>query len=849
MDQQLDFIITTIKEKLALGQTLQDAEFALRNVFGKELVEKALTLVKEQDPILAGEAEPVALSDQQDFLGWYQGPRTHASAHWSLLRDHLANKEGPWTEEMIRSLDLASTSVMEHLAPPKSQKSLTSKGLVLGYIQSGKTANFSAVIAKAVDEGYKLIVVLSGMHNNLRLQTQARLTEELVNPKPEACTTLTRIDEKGDFDRRQSVTANRALGSKDGFTLVVLKKNTHVLRSFNNWIEKASAETLKGCPTLIIDDESDQASVNTKEPDQDPTAINGHIRKLLGHFEVKSYIGYTATPFANVLINGDTEEDIYPRNFLICLEKPPTYFGPEELFGRMGIDGDDEKKPLPVTRIIPELEDNMVDGEEVIPDSLKTAIKSYILSATLRLFRGQRDQHIMMLVHTSHLIAEHDKVHVWVKDYLEKLQLDFDSLSELPDDFKQILIDDHFITSKFITQQDSKVDLKKFFIEVKRFVERIEIILENSKSSDRLSFERDEPLWGIVVGGNTLSRGLTLEGLTVSYFTRNSKQYDTLLQMGRWFGYRKGYVDLTRLFVSKKMKRNFYHLATVEQEIRDEINTMAANGERPIDIALRIRSFPNLNITASNKMRNARKASLTFSGSKIQFRTINTSDPNLKDKNFKALEGLLSNIHKSNAPKITPHFEEFKASHLYKNVSSEYILQFIESFHLNTDNLRFDPRLGIKYISDLNTHGELTNWSVCLMSSKTGDSFTFSTGELCYLVQRSALDSVGNDADVVTLRSLVPPGGELIDLDDILKPTEGNAVDFEKSLQKKQSTDTKIRHDLRPSDRGLLLIYPLKPLNQNEIKSESSPHLGISLIFPKSSNDLGFMNYIENESI
>ncbi len=854
MDQRFQFIETSIREKLALGQTLEDAEYALRNIFGKEEVETAIKKIKESDPILAGEVAPVALSENQDYLGWYQGPRDKEDSHWNLLKEHLFNKKNPWTKEMIKSLDLASDSIVEHLVPPKSKRPLTSKGLVLGYIQSGKTANFSAVIAKTIDEGYKLIIVLSGMHNNLRLQTQTRLVEELERPKPEACMTLTRVDEKGDFDKKQAVTANRALGSKDGFALVVLKKNTHVLRAFNDWISKANKENIKNCATLIVDDESDQASINTNKPEQDPTAINSKIRDLINHFDKVSYVGYTATPFANILVDGSLDGDIYPRDFLICLEKPPTYFGPEELFGRMGVNGDDEKRPIPVIRTLPENEDNIVDGKKVIPESLKLAIRTFIISGVLRLFRGQRNDHIMMLVHISHLISEHERYHEWIQQYIQELQLAFDDYEELPEEFNRILEDDHKVTTKFILEEDIFFKSNQFFKEVRNFIDKLEIILENSASSDRLSFDRKEPLWGIVIGGNTLSRGLTIEGLTISYFDRTTKQYDTLLQMGRWFGYRKGYVDLTRIFVSESMIINFHNLATVEQEIRDEINAMAVNQERPIDVAVRIRSFPNLKITSNNKMRTAVRSSFTYSGSKIQFRTMKIDDISILNKNRKTVENLFSKL-KNQAERTNRYiFNEFKNAILYHNVSSEYIIQFLENFQLNTEHIRFNKNLGIRYIADLNKHDELTNWSVCLMSSKSGKvEYTLPSGEKVYLAVRSSLDKPQEGKEYITLRSLVPTLHEAVDMADILKPESDSYSEYRKKMTKISTTDTKLRREKRPKERGLLLIYPLDPskaLPETMIKGlEALPIYAVSLVFPSSKNDRSFMSYVENVTI
>ena len=263
LDEDLKYLIDALRDHVALGRSIDDAVRNLKRRFGDEEISAAVSAFKSQYKEMIENEGASTLTENRKFEGWYERPETDSKAHWPLLKAVLRNKSRAWTEEMINSLDLSSTTVLSHLAPPKSETSVKVKGLVLGYVQSGKTANFSAVIAKGVDAGYRLVVVLSGMHNNLRLQTQARLHEELVKPKEGAALTLTRVDENGDFQKRQSVTANHALSKKDGFTLVVLKKNTHVLRSFNSWLSGSSEEVVNSCPALIIDDESDQASINT----------------------------------------------------------------------------------------------------------------------------------------------------------------------------------------------------------------------------------------------------------------------------------------------------------------------------------------------------------------------------------------------------------------------------------------------------------------------------------------------------------------------------------------------------------------------------------------------------------
>jgi len=235
---------------------------------------------KNSDETLVGHPEP-----QEP---WYAGPNESSMSHWKKLCGILKADKG-WSDDMIASLNESSNSVISKLANPNYPQSLHVKGLVLGYVQSGKTANYSAVITKALDAGYKFIIVLAGIHNNLRYQTETRLRQEIVGPSDDKADPITRMDKAGDFDGKLAQSANRTLGSSDGFGIAVLKKNATVLRKFNAWLGETKSEVLSDCKVLIIDDESDQASINTKKnPELDSTAINKQIKELLSKFRIVS---------------------------------------------------------------------------------------------------------------------------------------------------------------------------------------------------------------------------------------------------------------------------------------------------------------------------------------------------------------------------------------------------------------------------------------------------------------------------------------------------------------------------------------------------------------------------------
>lgn len=872
-DEDMKMITIVAQGMLKKGYAIEDIRLKLRKRFQEKEIDASLRNIRSEN---IKDTDTVSLKKEQAHYGWYEGPQVNSSSQWSALCGHLKDKENAWIESMITSLDKASTAVVSHLAPPQSKAPCAVKGLVLGHIQSGKTANFSAVIAKAVDEGYKLIIILAGMHNNLRMQTEARLRAELVAPHDsKTCTTLTDVDENGDFQRRQPVSANSQLSRKDGFVLVVLKKNSSVLRNFKRWLDDANKDVIKNCPTLVIDDESDQASINTNKIDQDPTAINSHIRDLIGRFSVVSYVGYTATPFANVFIDSSVTEDIYPSDFLVTLEKPEAYYGPEELFGRNEVNGRQSTDGLPVIRKISEEEAELIrkmaKGPGVfdqVPDSLRTAIQHFIIGGAIRLCRGQWKEHISMLVHISHLTDSHSKIYLLIESYLEGLKhaLLEDNEAEHAS-IKKIWEEDFKATTEEIVGQCDD-DFESIWKNAKKLLSSLELIMDNSNSNERLTFERSVrdgfPFWGIVVGGNTLSRGLTLEGLTCSYFVRSSKAYDTLLQMGRWFGYRKGYVDVTRIFVPDELYRNFYELATIEQEIRDEISLMASNEERPVDVALRIRKIPNMLITAGGKSRSTRTTYMSYSGTKVQTHQIRTNDTVSIEQNRQAVEKIITGV-KSQIKPSKIEFTDLSSCFLFKEVPSEYVMQFLDGFFVPKSNSKFSTHLIQDYIHEQQKNGNLNNWSIAIMSLKNGNPIRVGDFDVVPVTRNVKHDEQDENGLVeATLRAVSTPGEELIDLGDQIDQQYRSTDQVLQPKNGPRLSDVKARFKFRPRDRGLLLIYPLNSninISDEEFKSlkkETKPSFplravgqvfAISIVFPYSEGKNGTYLYLQNKTV
>lgn len=853
-DTQKMMLKALVESKFKTGTTPDVLKSELRLIgLPDELIEEAINdyikifKIKNSDQTLVGQPEP-----QEP---WFLGADESTGSHWNKLCGILKADKG-WHDEMIESLNESSNSVVSKLANPAYSKKLHTKGLVLGYVQSGKTANYSAVITKALDAGYKFIIVLAGIHNNLRYQTEVRLRAEIVGPSDMKADPITRMDKNGDFDGKTAQAANRTLGSKEGFGIAVLKKNATVLRKFNSWLDDAREEILSDCKVLIIDDESDQASINTKKnPELDSTAINKQIKAIISKFRIASYVGYTATPFANILIDSTIEEDLFPRDFIVSLKKPVAYIGAEEIFGSIDADGE-YKEGYPLVKSINSI-DGIIDFEDEDEDvseltgSMKYAIDVFIIAGALRISRNVC-KHISMLFHCSHLNSEQADLHDLIEEYLRtkkfaiRTQCD-DELEKYKDLFEKEF---RPITEKLDKVTDKLTD-HDWISNLKLFLEKCHVILDNSKSDTRLSFETD--FWGIVVGGNTLSRGLTIEGLTVSYFVRSSKMYDSLMQMGRWFGYRPGYLDLKRIFITDDLRSQFINLATVENEIREEIKVMVENGDTPLDFRIRVRQESGMTITAKNKMGTAVATDNNLSHSFIQTRYI-SSDDKICMKNIDAVNNLISKLDKVGINKKYGHFNNFRKSPIYIGAKTEIISQFLDEFSLSEGNTRANASIIQGYI---NNNDKLKNFNIAIISQINGsDTFKLIDGTEIVLLNRtySPITKSERDPSAIYLRSLSVARDEMIDLGELIPDCPKNADDAAHFEGFKGFSD--IRRKIRKD--GLLLIYMINnnsTLRDGVIESpEVSPiktkHvlIGLTFVFP-SDKSKGQGRFMSNRTV
>lgn len=850
-DKVVRHLVLTMRGGLTLEQAARDSieDLGIPADRIAAAVEKIRALAREVQS--ADEPRAVVAGGIES---WYVGP-VPGDRNWPALVAILRD-EG-WTQEAIDDLDVASTKIVAQLPNPLGEGTYDCRGLVLGYVQSGKTTSFTAVIAKAADAGYRFFLVLGGIHNALRQQTQDRLNEQLVEKHPELWYRLTDDD---DFRPNSNVDAHLSPASQQR-VLAIVKKNGPRLRALHKWLKGAQPANLAACPMLIIDDEADQATVNTAKPDRNPTVINRVVRLIVKDVPKSAYVGYTATPFANVLIDPSDETDLYPRDFIIDLPRPSAYIGPEAIFGREALkfdpDGTEDEDGYDFVREIPvdELDDLRPKGAKArheftasVTPSLGRAVRYFLLSTAARRVRQKGNRHATALVHTSQHVDMHRETAEVIRAYVAMLagrlaEHDAELLNELEalwlDEVGRVPAEDWGNTP--VAWEDVAAKLSTVASDVV-------VITDNSQSAERLDFDDAAPRAIIAVGGNTLSRGLTLEGLAVSFFVRTASAYDTLLQMGRWFGYRNGYADLTRIWMTAEMQEWFHHLATVEQEIRFDIERYAQGHETPQDFGPRIRSHPKLAITAASKMRSAKTAEQSYSGRRIQTILFNHRDAAWLDANLAAARALAI---KAAAVHDVPGQA---ASRILGPIPSSELREFLGEYRFHENSRDLDGKLIWEYISGRLAEGELSHFRVAVMSRATPSAdlgvVDLRLGQPVGCINRSRLSVIGGSsyADIKSLMSRPDRAVDLGLAPDELPDTAGALA----SLRNIPAEGG------RGDGSGLLLLYPISkdsaprssaagPTKSERVRIplEAVAHMiGVGLVFPVSSSSSAQVEYV-----
>lgn len=820
------------------GLTPQQARDRLLPMMGDESSRQALQLAlrqfEEQTGRIRTVRRPPTLQGDRSVPGWYPGP-SDEDTFWPKLRTYLLQDKG-WTQEAVQLVDDASTRIVSLLSP-SSLAEIRTRGLVVGYIQSGKTANFTAVIAKAADVNYKFFIVLSGVTNLLRSQTQARLERELVDLNRQHWITLTTIDQ--DFRPGPVRNVNAFLAdSRDLKVLCVVKKNAAVLRRLLRWLRAASREVLSSCPVMVIDDEADLASINTSKYAEERTAINRYLLEILALLPKAAYIGYTATPFANVLIDPSVPQDLYPRDFIVDLPRPEQYFGPERIFGRDALSGGDDEsyEGLDVIRSVPQEEVPLLmparpaDRGTFVPTltpSLRRALRYFWMATAARAGRGQAGQHSTMLIHTTLYTDVHERFKPLVEQeqraVLRGLAAgDASLLRSLKAQWEEE-------QTRVPSQEmgEAPVSFDDLRPQLAAVVGNTKVVIENYRSQQRITFG-DQDLVQVVIGGNTLSRGLTLEGLIVSFFLRTASAYDTLLQMGRWFGYRGGYSDLPRIWMTGELMEYFHDLATVEQEIRNDIARY--DEMTPLEFGVRIRTHPALSVTSPLKMQAAVPAAMSYSDGRFQTVVFRHKDPDWLCNNIRAARNLLQRIATSGT--VRQGIENV----VLHGIPAREILTFLNeyAFHEAGRTLRRDLLTG--YIRAQNLTGELLYWNV-VVKGRSGpvETLDLGAGFVVPLLSRTRRrrEAPSKSAHIGVLMSR---GDVVIDLDLPPERTRGR-------------TDGDLQAE-REGQPPLLILYPISkdsaPMRgssdvgegrfDERLALEAAEHMiGVGFVFPPAS--------------
>lgn len=868
------------------------------------------------------------LKDNTGHADWLTAARKKDWHYWRRYRDF---QESKLSDTVVDGLDEATDDILGLLEDPQRTDAWDRRGLVVGHVQSGKTSNYSGLICKAADAGYKIIIVLAGMHNNLRSQTQMRLEEGFLGYE----TTVDRdpgmpigVAEFGEDLKTNSATTRAENGDfskaiakhfhgispEERPWLFVVKKQKTVLTALLHWIQTRVADAsdagdgrklVTKLPLLMIDDEADNASVDTGEqmfnedgsPDEEhqPKTINSLIRQVLHAFTRKAYVGYTATPFANIYIHhkGATAKegpDLFPKAFIINLAAPSNYVGPARMFGKMNKDG--RQGALPLTRSILDHYDPKTDsgwmspkhkktyvpvynGQESIPPSLRNAIHSFVLACTARELRGQGSEHSSMLIHVTRYVAVQNHVREQVEETVRRMRqkitrgLDADELvAQMREVWEEDFVPTRGKVAELSPIEERPPELPEWndvLAKLPDVLDDLEVRSINGTAKDALDYATlGAALKVIAIGGDKLARGLTLEGLCVSYFVRTTKMYDTLMQMGRWFGYRPGYLDLCRLYTSPDLLKWFGHIADASEELREEFDFMAKAKLTPAQYGLKVMSHEVLTVTSPLKMRNSQTLSLTYSGTRPQTILFHRNEK-VQAANLAATDALIASLGTKFV--LGPKYprdgqaDSWPGARLWTDVDALKVLAFLGAYTTHPNATSAKVAVLADFITKMLGIGQLNMWSVALLAGGdgVGSPHVFPGNiEVQSFPTRKTDDPDPpgiKDSANFAIGVLTDPKDEGIDLDD---DAWRAALALTRAAWKPDPARNRITLPSSPSGKGireareelggaancgLLLLYPLAPYAGKDkapdkliVPGWDRPIMAFAIAFPSSEN-------------
>lgn len=845
-----------------------------------------------------GKGEITILSD--DVEPWLNEEK--ANINFELWNRYKLDMQKNDPSFPINDLDDFTDKILDKCVNPKKEGSWDRRGMVVGHVQSGKTSNYVGLINKATDAGYKVIIVIAGTISSLRRQTQERIDSGYIGRSSSDYLTKKEYNvvgvgkykvkteiypltssyylkgDEGDFSQK----ARTPIGTNP--VVFVIKKNKGILEKLIDWIAKDSnirdvngTPKLFDVPVLIIDDEADAASVNASKSIEDIKTINKLIRTLLNLFNQNTFVGYTATPYANLFISQEHNEDattivknkeykigedLFPRDFIINIKAPTNYIGAAKIFGFENPNGE-EKEPLDIFRASDDYDppffktinkNNKEYLPEYLPKSLEKAIQSFILTCAIRRLRGHENKHNSMLIHVALLVKWIDKV-AWLvnektKEYANGIKSEDDGILQ---ELKELYETDFVPTTDNVLENLDYKDIRikqhsweEVKGELKKAVSKIDVrSVHGTRSTTNLEYHNIEEIdytrheYGlsvIAVGGSRLSRGITLEGLSVSYYLRTTKMYDSLMQMGRWFGYRPGYVDLCRLYTTEQIFEWFNHITMATEEMRNDFDEMTASHQRPKDFRLKVRNHHGLmTITSLAKLHHSDTINISFSGINPQTYLLFKDQKSIQ-KNFKNLQNLFENLGFPENENIISKRGKIRYL-LYRDVQIDVLTDFIENYKINIPSI--NNQVISKYIKDQQLQNNINEWNICIVSNTSEKALLYDEGVIKkpenrteYNVQKYNLSANGKE---VELACSVRNQTEYSELYKITKNQIDDVVDRQVDLSENGNGSIKERR--ANEKKGLLLIYALDERGTPNVNN-GIPIVGYSLHFPKIDNEV-----------
>lgn len=815
-----------------------------------------------------------AVLTERDYRPWLEARVAGIDFYyWNRYRQLLL-QDKKLSIPVVTTLNADTDRTLGLLQDPTKDGPWKRRGMVVGHVQSGKTANYIGLMSKAADAGYRLIVVIAGVHNNLRNQTQKRIDEgfigrdssRILSQKVDWFIGVGRYDQRRrpatftnsvrDFNKAMATGLGMPLQNLNEPAVFVIKKNVSTLRNLVEWLREHNAArgaTTVDSPMLLIDDEADNASIDVGKPGE-TSRINALIRELLQLFSRSCYVGYTATPFANIFIDPDTDdemlgEDLFPRDFIISLDPPSNYFGADRVFG------DDMRS---VIRYIDDNDDRLPLRHKIdftvaaLPRSLEFAVRTFIVGRAIRLLRGQRVEHCSMLVNASRFTRIQGQIASRIQALLVDIKSSVRVNGALP---PEQAARDPEIRALFDAYQSEFPDTVRGWDNVQAMlldaVSPIKVVEVNNRSHGNLNYGDYEAtgLCVIAVGGYALSRGLTLEGLMVSYFLRNSMMYDTLMQMGRWFGYRDGYDDLCRVWMPEEAEGWYVHIADSIEMLREELRVMAAAGATPKEFGLKVRAHPDvLLVTARNKMGSSERVVVSIGLAKqfVETATLK-SDPGVLDRHRSAVNGFVSTLHDAGVDMSAS--VDTSGGWLLKGVPVGPVRAFLSAFDNHPLSMLTERGPLQKYIA-AREEDELALWDLFVPSVGSAEE-TLESRELFGIQVRCQRRTVGERSDASTLRitnkqRVASRGVEKAGLTSEEIAAAQAAFDQEPAREGKKTQNYPDRIYRAVRRRPLLVLHLLNLLGKDGVPLYERPVVAWSISFPSSLKDEQRVEYVVN---